>query len=76
MYKSIAPCTNWFYTNKGPNDEDIVFAVAAWALTDADEVIGLIGETGAVTKDHVARLTAPPPVKGAYITGERLTESQ
>ncbi|MDB5958711.1 MAG: hypothetical protein JWP59_5, partial [Massilia sp.] len=25
------------------------------------------------TKDHVARLTAPPPVKGAYITGERLT---
>ena len=76
MYTSIAACDNWFYTAKGAHDEEIVFAVAAWALTDSGEIIGLIGQTGAVTKEHVARLTSPPPIKGSYVSGERLTASQ
>ena len=76
VYTSIAACNNWFYTAKGVHDEEIVFAVAAWALTDSGEIIGLIGQTGAVTKEHVARLTSPPPIKGSYLTGELLTASQ
>ncbi|KAA0073152.1 hypothetical protein CIW54_27945 (plasmid) [Paraburkholderia sp. T12-10] len=74
--QSIAPCTGWYYTAKGARDEDIVFDVAAWAITDAGEVVGMISASDAATDDGVARLVAPPPIKGMYVPAERLTERQ
>jgi hypothetical protein len=74
--QSIAPCTGWYYTAKGSRQEDIVFNVAAWALTDAGDVIGMIPVSDAATGDNVARLVAPPPIKGTYVPAERLTEQQ
>jgi hypothetical protein len=74
--QSISPCAGWYWAAKGSRGEDIVFNVAAWALTEAGEVIGMIPVTDGVTKDNVARLVAPPPIKGTYIPTERLTEQQ
>lgn len=74
--QSIAPCTGWYWAAKGSRDEDIVFNVAAWAITEAGEVIGMLPVSDAVTDDNVARLVAPPPIKGTYVPAERLTEQQ
>jgi len=50
--------------------------VAAWAITEAGEVIGMIPVSDGVAADNVARLVAPPPIKGTYVPAERLTEQQ
>ncbi len=50
--------------------------MAAWAITEAGEVIGMIPVSDGVAADNVARLVAPPPIKGTYVPAERLTEQQ
>ncbi len=74
--KSLTPCNDWYFVAKGTRDEDIVFRVAAWALLQNSDVIGLISASGAGTETNVARLVAPPPIKGMYIAGDQLTPSQ
>lgn len=74
--QSIAPCSGWYYTAKGSQQEDIVFKVAAWAVLDSGDVVGMIPASDAATKDNVARLVTPPPIKGMYVPEERLTEQQ
>ncbi|MFJ2712184.1 hypothetical protein ACIOZM_15025 [Pseudomonas sp. NPDC087346] len=41
--KQIIPCTDWFYV--GDTEEgEIVLRVAAWAITDGEDVIGLLAD--------------------------------
>jgi hypothetical protein len=76
MIKSLTPCDGWFYVSKGVQNEDIVFHVAAWALLDTDEVVGMIAASNARTKDKMARLVMPPPIEGTYLVLEQLSISQ
>lgn len=70
--KQISPCSDWFYV--GPAD-DIIFEVAAWALHDNGEVVGLIS-AGATNDNNIARLVTPPPVGGTYVHLSALTGDQ
>lgn len=74
--KSIVPCSGWYYTAKGSREEDIVFEVAAWALAEGGDVIGLIVVSDAVTSYNVARLVMPPRIGGTYVPESRLTKRQ
>jgi len=73
---SLCPCTDWFYTATGSQDEPIVFRVAAWALQGSGDVVGLVSASGANTNTNVPRLVAPPPIGGRYIHVSQLTEQQ
>lgn len=73
--KSIAPYSGWYYAAKDGNTS-VVFKVAAWALLDTDEVIGMISASGAATSDNVARLVIPPSIKGHYVPEELLDQQQ
>ena len=59
MIKSIAPCDGWFYTARGSLGEDIVFKVAAWAVLESGDVVGMIPVSDGVTGDNIARLVPP-----------------
>lgn len=69
--KQISPCVDWFYV--GP--DDLIFEVAAWALHDSGEVVGLIA-AGATNDKNIARLVTPPPVGGTYVHSSALTGDQ
>jgi hypothetical protein len=75
-YKTIIPSTDWFFVQKelpsGPN----VMRVAAWALTEEGEVIGLLGPIAPWQKDPHARLVPPPPVEGTYLHLSQLTDKE
>ncbi|MFV8645070.1 hypothetical protein [Ralstonia pseudosolanacearum] len=45
-------------------------------MLDSGDVVGMIPTSDAATKDNVARLVTPPPIKGMYVPEERLTEQQ
>ncbi|CAM2164605.1 conserved hypothetical protein [Burkholderia latens] len=74
--QSLSPCADWFYVATGSRDEDIVFRVAAWAVLESGEVVGMIAASGAATDDNVARLVTPPPIKGGYKHIDTLTDAQ
>jgi len=76
MIKSIAPSSGWYYVAKGVQNEEIVFHVASWALTENNEVVGMIAAANATTKDDMARLVMPPPIKGTYLHEDQLSEKQ
>ncbi|MDK9721797.1 MAG: hypothetical protein OEL53_11500 [Rhodospirillales bacterium] len=74
--QNLTSCDGWYYVAKGPAVGDIVFKVAAWALTERGEVIGLISASGAETDDKVSRLVFPPSIGGKYLPEEALSDSQ
>jgi hypothetical protein len=71
-YRQIIPCSGWNYTHPNPQQggAEVIHPVAAWALLESGEVIGLLAiqdsERGPKTTDGIARLVAPPPVGGSY----------
>jgi hypothetical protein len=62
----IAPCNGWIFRHRGVDNRDVNHPVAAWALLDNGDVIGLIPASDATTANNEARLVAPPPVGGTY----------
>jgi hypothetical protein len=75
MIKSISPCSGWYYVAEHEGSH-IVFNVAAWALLETGEVIGMVAPSGAATAENVARLSFPPPIKGSYVSEEVLSQQQ
>jgi hypothetical protein len=75
-FTSLCPCADWFYTATGSQDEPIVFRVAAWALQDNGDVIGLVSASSATTNANVSRLVGPPPIGGRYVHESQLTPQQ
>lgn len=66
--QQIIPCSGWCYTSGDwSNGKLHVWNVAAWALMDDGNVIGLISTTTiARTERNVACLMSPPPIGGHY----------
>ena len=76
-YKSIIPAVDWYFVDKPKGGEQVVWPLAAWALTNAGEVIGLLGGTAAKTKDDgIPRLAAAPPVSGVYLHATQLSPEE
>lgn len=71
-YKSIASVSDWYFVSSPipPQNELIVWHLAAWALTAEGEVIGLVSVPGGGPDDTVmgktCRLVSVPPLKGVY----------
>lgn len=68
-----AAAPGWYLVQ---SSHDSVYPVAAWALTDSGEVIGMVGllETGGGGK--VPCLTGPPPLEARYVQYDELTPKQ
>lgn len=70
-YLQITPATDWFFVFNRGTASVTVFHVAAWALTDAGNVIGLIGSVKG------ERLVEPPGVRdGIYLHRDQLTDAE
>jgi len=81
MYKQIIPAAEWFYVEHSKiQDNIVVYYIAAWALTDAGHIIGLISVHGSHTHDkgnNMARLvTVPPTGSGQYKHRVELSENE
>jgi hypothetical protein len=75
-YISIIPAIDWFFVHKnsGVRPKYFVNHLAAWALTDEGESVGLLPASDPVLKGQTsAKLVEPPPIKGEYIHKDRLT---
>ncbi len=70
-YLQIIPATDWFFAFNRGTASVTVFHVAAWALTEGGNVIGLIGS---VNGD---RLVEPPGARdGMYLHRDQLSPDQ
>ena len=59
-----------------PQTEQIVWPLAVWALTDDDQVIGLVGVRQGGPENNTGRtaaLVAVPPLRGTYKPSADLT---
>lgn len=76
-YQQLIPCSDeWYYVHENHYGDKVnanFFRVAAWASDDDGFVVGLLGETSAVTKEGTARLVAPPKLRGMYVPATSLT---
>ena len=73
-YKQIIPATDWYFRHdnvSGVAGKSTVYQLAAWALKENGEVVGLV-----TVRDDNGRpkLVTPPPVPGDYLHKEQLTE--
>lgn len=80
-YKTIIPATDWFFVVDAvpPQTEQIVWPLAAWALTNDDQVIGLVGVRRGGPDDRdgqTAALVAVPPLRGIYKPSIGLTPDE
>jgi hypothetical protein len=76
-FKTLIPATDWFYVHKQipPTKAPVVYHVAAFALQDDDEVVGLIPV--ATGNKGLPRLVKPPAdVDGVYLHRDQLTEEE
>ncbi|MCS3471944.1 hypothetical protein ACCD10_14430 [Pseudomonas sp. Pseusp122] len=68
--KQISPCTGWNYVHKDCDSGKLsIHPVAAWALLESGEVIGMIS----IDEKQVgrpARLSQPPAGGGYYVPSE------
>lgn len=70
-YKQIIPATDWYFRHdnvSGVAGKSTVYQLAAWALKENGEVVGLV-----TVRDDNGRpkLVTPPPVPGDYLHKER-----
>jgi hypothetical protein len=75
-YISMIPATDWFFVHKnsGVGPQYFVNHLAAWALTDEGESVGLLPASDPALKGQTsAKLVEPPPIEGEYIHKDRLT---
>lgn len=80
-YKTIIPATDWYFVIDAvsPQTEQIVWPLAVWALTDDDQVIGLVGVRRGGPEDNAGRtpaLVAVPPLRGTYKPSADLTPEE
>lgn len=76
-YVQISPATNWYFRHdNSPHGERpcTVYQIAAWALTEEGEVVGLVAVRDPETKR--AKLVAPPPLPGDYLHQEQLSAEE
>ncbi|MGO2241119.1 MAG: hypothetical protein ACTH5D_05110 [Halomonas sp.] len=76
-YAQISPATNWYFRHENsPHDERpcTVYQVAAWALTEEGEVVGLVTVRDPETKR--AKLVTPPPLPGDYLHQDQLSAEE
>jgi len=76
----ITPCTDWYYAYIDKDDGDwFVSPIAAWALTDTGEVLGLLPASyaGDPAKDKNPHLVpVPNAVVGHFVHESKLSERQ
>ncbi len=75
-YKQIIPATDWYFRHdnvSGVAGKSTVYQLAAWALKENGEVVGLV-----TVRDDNGRpkLVTPPPVPGDYLHKEQLTDDE
>ncbi|EBW9252706.1 TPA: methionyl-tRNA formyltransferase [Salmonella enterica subsp. enterica serovar Enteritidis] len=75
-YKQIIPATDWYFRHdnvSGVAGKSTVYQLAAWALKENGEVVGLV-----TVRDDNGRpkLVTPPPVLGDYLHKEQLTDDE
>ncbi|HDV8014480.1 TPA: methionyl-tRNA formyltransferase [Escherichia coli] len=75
-YKQIIPATDWYFRHEnvsGVAGKSTVYQLAAWALKENGEVVGLV-----TVRDDNGRpkLVTPPPVLGDYLHKEQLTDDE
>jgi hypothetical protein len=68
----ITTASDWFYEI----DSDHVIPVAAWALHDDGEVVGLVSDGETTSKTGHRRLSRPKAGTGEYIHILQLTTAQ
>lgn len=73
--QNLSPCDGWFYVAHD-DGKDIIFRVAAWAVRDDGQVVGMISASGAVTDEKIPRLVTPPSIGGMYLHRDSLSDSQ
>ena len=68
-FVSVSSCTGWQFVHKDDGAAEVVHPIAAWAVTKAGDVVGLIAVTGGGDDRNMpgtCRLVPVPPVKGTY----------
>ncbi len=78
-YASIIPATDWFFVHRNedaPSAKWTVHHLAVWAVTEQDDVVGLLPVSDSSVKSGTtARLVSPPPIPGQYVHRDQLTEA-
>ncbi|WP_039061721.1 MULTISPECIES: hypothetical protein [Enterobacteriaceae] len=75
-YKQIIPATDWYFRHdnvSGVAGKSTVYQLAAWALKENGEVVGLV--TVRDDNGH-PKLVTPPPVPSDYLHKEQLTDDE
>ncbi len=76
-YKQIMPSTDWYFRHdnvEGSLTKSTVYQLAAWALTNDGEIVGLV--TVREPKTGRPMLVTPPPVVGDYLHKEQLNDDE
>lgn len=76
-YKQIIPATDWYFRHDnvpGEHGESTVYQLAAWALKENGDIVGLVTVRD-IDTGH-PKLVTPPPVPGDYLHKEQLTDDE
>ena len=76
-YKQIIPATDWYFMHDnvpGEHGESTVYQLAAWALKENGDIVGLVTVRD-IDTGH-PKLVTPPPVPGDYLHKEQLTDDE
>ncbi|HEX5339034.1 MAG TPA: hypothetical protein VFW53_11410 [Gallionella sp.] len=75
-YKSITSATGWYFRDDGAKGSPIVWQLAAWAMTEAGDVVGLVAPAGAKNTDGSPKLARIPDGGGRYLHRDQLTDEE
>jgi hypothetical protein len=77
VYKTIIPATDWFFVHTG-HKEPVVWPLAAWALKENGETVGLIGAFGKeqAENNETPSLSAVASAPGRYLHRSQLTQQE
>lgn len=76
-YKQIIPATDWYFRHDnvpGEKAEATLYQLAAWALKEDGEVVGLV--TVRDIDNGRPKLVTPPPVTGDYLHKDQLSDDE
>lgn len=74
MSKTIIPATDWFFLDES-GDKLFLWPLAAWALNEAGQTIGLVAATEKAS-DGSAVLSPVAPVQGRYLHRLQLSSQE
>lgn len=77
MFKAIIPATDWYFVHEG-HESPVVWPLAAWALNEGGEAIGLVGAFGREQglQGKTPSLSAVPHVPGRYLHRTQLAKQE